>query len=88
MQPRCHLNQAQNDTCKDGVQKKFVQIEEIMDEWWQWRLATSFANYVSIALLVCLGPQNMKFVLQIFLSTLKIHLNLPYYIIPTNIAFA
>jgi len=59
----------QNDTCKDGVQDKIAQTKETMDEPSQQRLAPSLANYVSNALLVCLGPQGKQLVLQKFFST-------------------
>jgi hypothetical protein len=68
-QCRCCFNQTQNDTCKDGVQDKIAQTKETMNEPSQQRLAPSLANYVSNALIVCLGPQGKKLVLQKFFST-------------------
>jgi hypothetical protein len=62
-QCKCRLNQTKNDTCKDGVQNKIAQIEEIMDEQSQQRLAANLGNFVSNALFVCLGPQSKKLML-------------------------
>jgi hypothetical protein len=59
-----------------------------MDEQSQQILAISLANYVSNGLLVYLGPQIKKLVLQNFLSTEKIRPNLPYYIVPTKKSLA
>jgi hypothetical protein len=78
----------QNDTCKDGVQDKIVQIEEIMDEQSQRRLATNLIYYNSNALLICPKPQSKKLVLPNFFSTSKIRPNLPNYIVLAKITLA
>jgi len=51
------------------MQDIITQTKETMDERSQQRLAISLANYVSNALLVCLGPQSRKLMLQKFFST-------------------
>jgi hypothetical protein len=53
----------QNGTCKDGVQDKIAQIEEIMDERSQRRLATNLIDFASNAFLICPRPQSRKLVL-------------------------
>ncbi|CAM6071794.1 unnamed protein product [Sphagnum tenellum] len=78
----------QNDTCKDGVQNKIAQIEEIMDKWSQRRLVTNLINYVSNALLICHRPQRRKLVLQKFFSISIFCHNLLNYIVLAKITFA
>jgi hypothetical protein len=51
---------------KMGVQDKIAQMKETMDEQLQQRLVTSLVDYVSNALLISLGPQSRKLVLQKF----------------------